>query len=160
MVCAIWTRFLCHFQNGASLFCTSKTGVVMKQNVNFYPFYTVFAKMALVTIYMVQSQKTGSHFFHKELNYLLKQFLEPTTVIRATKNAEMCQILGIFSVYYCNSLSNTFSIWATPKHHPRDLKFESCGYLIQNFHLEGEEKFQQKFWHISLCLWATLLYYE
>ena len=69
----------------------------------------------------------------------------------------MCQILGNFSVYYCKSLSNTFSIWATPKRHPRDLKFESCGYLILIFHLEGGEIFFENFWHISICLWATLL---
>ena len=66
MVCAIWTRFLCHFQNGASVFCTSKTGEVIKQNVNFNPFYTDFAKMALVTTYMLQTLKTGCHFFNKD----------------------------------------------------------------------------------------------
>ena len=37
--------------------------------------YTHFSKIALVTIYMLQSLKTGSHFFHKEPNYLLKMFL-------------------------------------------------------------------------------------
>ena len=61
-------------------------------------------------------------------------------MIKVPQNADMCQILGNFSVYYCKSLSNTFSIWATPKCHPRDLKFESCGYLMQNFHLKGGEK--------------------
>ena len=36
---------------------------------------THFAKIALVTIYMLQSLKTWSHFFHKKPNYLLKWFL-------------------------------------------------------------------------------------
>ena len=31
--------------------------------------------MALVTIYMHQTLKTGPYFFHKELNYQLKMFL-------------------------------------------------------------------------------------
>ena len=29
MNCTIWTRFVCHFQNGASLFCTTKIGKVV-----------------------------------------------------------------------------------------------------------------------------------
>ena len=70
-------------------------------------------------------------------------------MVKVPKNADMCQILGNFSVYYCKSLSNTFSIWATPKRHPRDLKFESCGYLILIFQLEGGENFLENFWHIG-----------
>ena len=50
MVSAIWTRFLCHFQNGASHFCTSKTGKVMSdlliltqfRKVNFKWFHLSF----------------------------------------------------------------------------------------------------------------------
>ena len=44
MNATIWTRFLCHFQNGALHFCTSKTDRVIKQNVNFNSFYSVFCK--------------------------------------------------------------------------------------------------------------------
>ena len=44
MNATIWTRFLCHFQNGALHFCTSKTDRVIKQNVNFEPDFThIFA---------------------------------------------------------------------------------------------------------------------
>ena len=96
MICAIWTRVLCHFQNGASLFCTLKTGEVIKQNVNFNPFCTDFAKMALLTIYMHQPLKTGSTFYHKEPNYLLKMFLRQIAMGKVPINAEMCQILANF----------------------------------------------------------------
>ena len=98
MVCAIWTRFLCHFQNGASLFCTSKSGEVIKQNVNFNPFYIDFTKMALVTIYKLQTLKTGSHFFHKGPYCLLKMFLGQISMGKVPKNAEMYLILAIFLV--------------------------------------------------------------
>ena len=53
--------------------------------------------MALVTIYMLQTLKTGSHFFHKEPNYLLKMFLGQIAMGKVPKNAEMCQILANFS---------------------------------------------------------------
>ena len=43
---------------------------------------THFAKIALVTIYMLQTLKTGSHFFNKEPNYLLKMFLGPITMVK------------------------------------------------------------------------------
>ena len=98
MVCAIWTRFLCHFQNGASVFCTSKTGEVIKQNVNVNQFCMDLVKMALVTIYILQTLKTGCHFFHKDPNYLLKRFLGPITMVKVPKNAKKCQILAYFSV--------------------------------------------------------------
>ena len=98
MVCAIWTRFLCHFQNGASDFCTSKTGEDIKQNVNFNTFYMDFAKIALVTIYMLQSLKTRSHFFHRDPDYLPKRFLGPLTMFKVPKKSDMCQIWAIFSV--------------------------------------------------------------
>ena len=64
----------------------------------FHPFGKGFAKIALVTIYMLQSLKTGSHFFHKEPNYLLKWFLGPIAIVKVPKNAEKCQILAYFSV--------------------------------------------------------------
>ena len=44
IVSGIWTRFLCHFQNGALHFCTSKTDRVIKQNVNFNSIYPEFRK--------------------------------------------------------------------------------------------------------------------
>ena len=66
----------------------------------FYDFFaskwTHFAKIALVTIYMLQSLKTGSHFFHKEPNYLLKIFLETISMIKVPKFAKMSQIFAIF----------------------------------------------------------------
>ena len=52
--------------------------------------------MALVTIYMLQTLKTGSTFFHKEPNYLLKMFLVLLNVDKVPKNANMCQFLLIF----------------------------------------------------------------
>ena len=91
MSCIIWTRFLCHFQNGASLFCTPKTGEVIKQFVNFHPFLKGFAKMAMVTIYMLQTLPTGSTFFQKGLYYLLKMFLGPKDMDKVPKKAKMCQ---------------------------------------------------------------------
>ena len=93
---AIWTRFLCHFQNGALHFCAIKTGKVIKQFVNFNPFYMGFAKMALVTIYLLLPLKTGSHFFSKDPYYLLKMFLWLISMIKVPKFAEKCQILAIF----------------------------------------------------------------
>jgi hypothetical protein len=47
---------------------------------------------------MLQTLKTGSHFFHKEPNYLLKMFLGPIGKGKVPKNAEMCQILANFLV--------------------------------------------------------------
>ena len=64
-----------------------KTGEVIKQFVIFHPFGMDFAKMALVTIYMLQTLKTGSTFFHKEPNYLLKMFLGPIVMVKVPKNA-------------------------------------------------------------------------
>ena len=64
-----------------------KTGEVIKQFVIFHPFGMGFAKMALVSIYMLQTLKTGSTFFHKELNYLLKMFLGPIVMAKVPKNA-------------------------------------------------------------------------
>ena len=75
-----------------------KTGEVIKQFVIFHPFGMGFAKIILATIYMLQSLKTGPHFFHKGPNYLLKRFLGPKSKIKVPKNAEMCQILANFSV--------------------------------------------------------------
>ena len=49
MVCCIWTRFLCHFQNGALHFCTLKTERVIKQNVNFNSFWLISSKMVLIS---------------------------------------------------------------------------------------------------------------
>ena len=66
-----------------------------------------FAKIALVTIYMLQSLKTASHFFHKASCYLLKMFLGTITMVKVPKNADMCQILGNFAVPLVKSLSNT-----------------------------------------------------
>ena len=107
-VCGIWTRLLCHFQNGALHFCTSKTDEVIKQFVNVHPFLVSFAKIALVTIYMLQTLKTWCYFFQKEPFYLLKIFLELISMVKVHKIAEMCQIFGYFSFYYCKSLNNTF----------------------------------------------------
>ena len=121
MVCAIWTRFLCHFQNGASLFCTSNIDEVIKQFVKFQSFYIDFAKIALVTIYMLQTLKTGSHFFHREPNYQLKMFLLDFSLNKVAKSFKMYQILAYFSFYYCKSLNNTFLSWGTPKCAPRML---------------------------------------
>ena len=73
-----------------------KTGEVIKQFVIFSPFGMGFEKMALVTIYMLQTFKTGSHFFHKEPNYQLKMFLRPIDMVKVHKFADMCQILAIF----------------------------------------------------------------
>ena len=107
MIWTIWTRFLCHFQNGASLFCSSKTGGVIEQFVNFHPFHMAFAKIALVTIYMLQTLKTVSHFFLKKPNYQLKMFLGLMNMVKVPKNIDMCQILGNFSVPLVKSLNNT-----------------------------------------------------
>ena len=107
MVSAIWTRFLCHFQNGALHFCATKTGKVIKHFVNFNPFYMGFAKMALVTIYMLLSLKTGSHFFTKEPDHQLKMCLGLIIMVNLPKNADMCPILGNFPVPLVRSLSNT-----------------------------------------------------
>ena len=63
-----------------------KTGEVIKQFVIFHPFGMGFAKMALVSIYMLQTLKTGSTFFHKEPNYLLKMFLGPIVMVKVLKN--------------------------------------------------------------------------
>ena len=63
--------------------------------------------MALVTIYMLQTLKTGSHFFHKKPNFQLKMFLELMNMVKVPKNIDMCQILGNFSVPLVKSLSNT-----------------------------------------------------
>ena len=73
-----------------------KTGEVIKQFVIFHQFGMGFAKMALVTIYMLQTLKTGSTFFHKEPVYLLKMFLELISMIKVPKFAKKCQILAIF----------------------------------------------------------------
>ena len=54
--------------------------------------------MALVTIYIIQTLKTGSTFFLKDPNYLLKWFLGPIAMVKVPENAEKCQILAIFSV--------------------------------------------------------------
>ena len=59
-----------------------KTGEVIKQFVIFHPFGMDFAKMALVLIYILQTLKTGSHFFHKEPDYLLKRFLGPIGMVK------------------------------------------------------------------------------
>ena len=64
-----------------------KTGKVIKQFVIFHSFGMGFEKMALVTIYMLQTLKTGSTFFHKEPNYLLKMFLGPIVTVKVPKNA-------------------------------------------------------------------------
>ena len=45
---------------------------------------------------MHQPLKTGSTFYHKEPNYLLKMFLDLISMIKAPKIAKMCQILAIF----------------------------------------------------------------
>ena len=63
-----------------------KTGEVIKQFVIFHQFGMGFAKMALVSIYMLQTLKTGSTFFHKEPNYLLKMFLGPIVMVKVPKN--------------------------------------------------------------------------
>ena len=73
-----------------------KTGKVIEQFVIFHPFGMDFTKMALVTIYIFLPLKTGSHFFLKEPNYLLKMFLELIEMIKVPKIAEKCQILTIF----------------------------------------------------------------
>ena len=44
--------------------------------------YTHFSKIALVTIYMLQTLKTRSHFFQKESNYQLKMFLGPMIMVK------------------------------------------------------------------------------
>ena len=41
-----------------------------------------FAKIALVNIYMLQTFKTGSHFFHNEPNFMLKWFLGPSAMVK------------------------------------------------------------------------------
>ena len=56
---------------------------------------------------MLQSLKTGSHFFFKELNYQLKMFLGLMNMGKVPKNIDLCQILGNFSVPLVKSLSNT-----------------------------------------------------
>ena len=66
-----------------------------------------FAKIALVTIYMLQTLKTVSHFFLKKPNYQLKMFLGLMNMVKVPKNIDMCQILGNFSVPLVKSLSNT-----------------------------------------------------
>ena len=63
-----------------------KTGKVIKQFVIFHPFGMGFAKMALVTIYMLQTLKMGSTFFHKEPNYLLKMFLGLIVMVKVPEN--------------------------------------------------------------------------
>ena len=68
---------------------------------------THITEIALVTICMLQTLKTGSHFFHKTSCYLLKMFLGTITMVKVPKNADMCQILGNFAVPLVKSLSNT-----------------------------------------------------
>ena len=60
--------------------------------------------MALVTIYMHQTLKTGPYFFHKELNYQLKMFLFDFGLNKVAKITKMYHILAYFSFYYCKSL--------------------------------------------------------
>ena len=55
-----------------------------------------FAKIALATIYMLQTLKTWCHFFQKEPLHLLKIFLEHISMAKVHKIAKMCQILGYF----------------------------------------------------------------
>ena len=59
-------------------------------------------------MYILQTLKTGSLFFHKEPNYQLKMFLLDFGLNKVAKNTKMYQILAYFSFYYCKSLSNTF----------------------------------------------------
>ena len=89
MVYAIWTRFSCHFQNGVWVFCTSNIDEVIKQFVDFQSFQKGYAKIALVTIYMLQTAKTESHFFLKEPNYQLKMFLLDFGLNKEAKNARI-----------------------------------------------------------------------
>ena len=73
-----------------------KTGEVIKQFVIFHPFGMGFAKMALLAIYIVLPLQTGSYFFLKEPNYLLKIFLELIRMIKVPKIVYKCQILAFF----------------------------------------------------------------
>ena len=55
------------------------TDEVMSEFDNFNSFQTNFTKRALLTIYIhmyvLQTLKTWSHFFHKESKYLITKFL-------------------------------------------------------------------------------------
>ena len=73
-----------------------KTGEVIEQFVILYPFGMGFSKMALLAIYIVLPLQTGSHFFLKDPNYLLKIFLESIRMIKVPKIADKCQILAFF----------------------------------------------------------------
>ena len=106
-----------------------------------------FAKIALETIYMLQTLKTWSHFFYKGSFHLLKIFLELISMVKVHEIAKMCQNLDHFSFYYCKSLSNTFLSWGTPKWCPRKLRFESCGYFDVIFDLKGIKNKISNFWH-------------
>ena len=64
-----------------------KTGEVIKQFVIFHPFGMGFAKIALVTIYIVQTLKTGSTFFLKDPNYPLKWFLGQIAIVKVETGA-------------------------------------------------------------------------
>ena len=46
MDCIIWTRFLCHFQNGALHFCTPNIGKV----INKLPIFTHFRRVLLKSL--------------------------------------------------------------------------------------------------------------
>ena len=70
MNATIWTRFLCHFQNGALHFCTLQTDRVIEQNVNFNSFYTVFFQ-----------NDSGDHIhppiFSKRVSFFPQEFILP-----------------------------------------------------------------------------------
>ena len=70
---------------------------------------------------MLQTLKTGPHFFQKDPNYQLKIFSLDFGLTKIAKMTKMYQILAYFSFYYCKSLNNTFLSWGTPKCAPRML---------------------------------------
>ena len=65
-----------------------------------------FAKIALVTIYMLQTLKTVPHIFDKKPNSLLKMFLGSIAMVKVPKNADICQILGSFFILLVKAQGN------------------------------------------------------
>ena len=98
---------MCHFQNGVLHFCTIKTGEVIKQFVNFSPFYLVFAKMALMTIYIELPIMKVSLLWNYSALFLLSfpriilmyWFTTPSSCIRNDYEAYVCIFI------YCSFFS-------------------------------------------------------
>ena len=78
-----------------------KVGITLVEFENLKKLYLdnwqhTWARGLWVHFYMLLPLKTGSTFYHKVPNYLLKMFLDLTGMIKVPKFAKICQILTIF----------------------------------------------------------------